>query len=69
MTKSSDAAHTLGCQLYTQSEAAKILAVCPKTVYNLTKSGALRAVRVLGRTVRYRLSDLDEFTQRQAQPA
>lgn len=59
----------LECQLYTQAEAAKILGVCPKTIYNLTKSGALRAIRVMGRTIRYRLSDLDEFSKRRTQIA
>jgi len=46
--------------LLTQQEAAEILRVCPKTIYTLTKDGALPAVRI-GRAVRYDRGDLQRF--------
>jgi len=50
-------------QLYNQAEAAKILGVCPKTVYNLTKEGVLPVVRLAKRIVRYSRRDLEVFIQ------
>ncbi len=49
--------------LYTPREAAAALGVCEKTLYTLTKSGQLPAVRI-GRSVRYAVEDLQAFVER-----
>ena len=49
--------------LLTPREAAKALSICEKTIYTLTKSGELPAVRI-GRSVRYALEDLRAFIER-----
>lgn len=41
-------------------EAAQLMGVCQKTVYNLVRAGKLPAKRI-GRSVRIRLSDLENF--------
>lgn len=50
--------------LITPREAAKALSVCEKTLWSLTKRGELPAVRI-GRAVRYDVSDLQAFIDRQ----
>jgi len=47
-------------RLLSTSDAAKYLAVSERTIWNLTHTRKLPAVR-LGRAVRYDLSDLDVF--------
>ncbi len=46
--------------LLTTRQAAAALSLCEKSVWSLTKSGALPAVRI-GRAVRYSLTDLEAF--------
>jgi excisionase family DNA binding protein len=46
--------------LLTRKDAARLLAVCEKTVANLTDAGELPAVRV-GRSVRYHREDLETW--------
>ena len=48
--------------------AAKMLGVCEKTIRNLTKSGELPVVRILGRVL-YRPEDLTEFVRQRTQKA
>lgn len=43
--------------LLTPRDAAKALAVCEKTLWNLSRRGELRPVRI-GRAVRYDVADL-----------
>ncbi len=43
--------------LLTPRDAAKALAICEKSLFNLTRRGELRPVRI-GRAVRYDLADL-----------
>jgi excisionase family DNA binding protein len=50
--------------LLTPSEAAKALAICERTLWGLTRRGAIPCVR-LGRAVRYHLADLQSFIQEQ----
>lgn len=50
--------------LVTPREAAKILSLCEKTLWSLTKRGELPAVRI-GRSVRYDVADLRRFIDRQ----
>ena len=47
-------------RLLSPASAAKYLAVCERTLFGLTKSGKLPAVRI-GRAVRYDVADLDAF--------
>ena len=47
-------------QLLDIQEAAKVLAISERTLYSLTKSGEIPALK-LQRAVRYRLSDLEEW--------
>src|SRR6266498_3583688 len=49
--------------LVNDREAARLLGVCAKTIYLLTKRGELPAVRI-GRAVRYDVQDLRGFVQR-----
>ena len=41
-------------------QVAEVLNLCERSVWALTKSGALKSVK-LGAAVRYRLSDVEEF--------
>jgi excisionase family DNA binding protein len=55
--------------LLTCREAARLLAVCEKTLWNLTRRGELPAVRI-GGAKRYSLADLQAFihTKKGARP-
>jgi len=46
--------------LLTEREAARILNVCPRTVYSLRDAGKLSCVK-FGRSVRYRIEELERF--------
>lgn len=46
--------------LLTAQEAAKLLTVSPRTVWALTKAGALPSIRI-GRSVRYSRQDIEAF--------
>lgn len=46
--------------LMTAKDAAKSLAISPRTLWSLTASGDIQAIRI-GRSVRYRPSDLEQF--------
>lgn len=48
----------------TREEAAKILRVSEKTIYNLVKSGELKECKVGRRSVRYRREDLDAYLEK-----
>lgn len=48
--------------LYTPRQAAEALSICERTLYGLTKSGELPAVRI-GRAVRYDLLDLRAYIE------
>lgn len=50
-------------KLLTARDAAKTLAVCEKTLWNLTKRGEIPAVRS-GRSVRYDPCDLSRWIER-----
>jgi excisionase family DNA binding protein len=43
-------------------EAAEMLSICERTLWDLTKRGAIQAVR-FGRSVRYAMSDLQRFVE------
>jgi hypothetical protein len=47
--------------LVTERQAAKLLGVCPKTIYNLTKAGKLARVPIMERGVRYSLESINRF--------
>jgi len=47
-------------RLMTPAAAAKYLAICERTLFELTKTHRLPAVRI-GRAVRYDIADLDAF--------
>jgi excisionase family DNA binding protein len=49
--------------LISASEAAKVLAVSPRTLYTLTQRGELACVKI-GRCVRYAPDALQEFIQK-----
>jgi len=51
--------------LVTPREAAKVLSVCEKTLWTLTKCGELPAVRIGRRGIRYDVRDLQDFIDRQ----
>jgi excisionase family DNA binding protein len=51
--------------LVDERTAARMLGVSPRTVWDLAHRGELRRV-LIGRAVRYRVSDLHEFCARQA---
>jgi excisionase family DNA binding protein len=48
-------------------QASEMLGVSTRTVWALTSAGELPAVRI-GRAVRYRVADLEEFCARRAKP-
>lgn len=50
-------------RLQKSREAAEYLCISEKTLWNLTNTGQVRAVR-MGRLVRYDSADLDEFVER-----
>jgi len=50
--------------LVTALEAAKALAISPRTLWSLTRSGAIPCVRI-GRCVRYDLADLKTWIESQ----
>jgi excisionase family DNA binding protein len=54
--------------LVTASEAARALAVSPRTLWSLTHSGAIPCVRI-GRAVRYALADLQAWVESQKSKA
>jgi excisionase family DNA binding protein len=47
--------------LLTAKNTARVLAVCPKTLWALTRSGRLPAVRIGTRGVRYDVTDVRAF--------
>lgn len=49
--------------LLTSRDAARVLAVSPRTLWGLTDSGELPCVR-LGRSVRYAIADLTAYVNR-----
>jgi excisionase family DNA binding protein len=49
--------------LVSPREAARLLSVCERTIYTLTKAGEIPAVRI-GRAVRYSMDDLKEWIRR-----
>jgi excisionase family DNA binding protein len=59
-TDSFDFMGSPGRLLLTVREAASALAISERTLWTLTKTGAIRSVR-LGRAVRYALTDLQDF--------
>jgi excisionase family DNA binding protein len=42
-------------------EASRLLAICPRTLWQLTRSGVVPSIRI-GRSVRYRVADLESWT-------
>ena len=46
--------------LLTESEAAKILRICPRTVFSLRKTGKLKWVKI-GRQVRYTFEEIKRY--------
>lgn len=48
----------------TREEAAKLLRVSEKTIYNLVKSGELKECKIGRRSVRYRREDLDAYLEK-----
>ncbi len=51
---------TIVPRLIKPKQAAEYLAVSPRKLWSMTRSGAIDALR-LGRSVRYDLRDLDDF--------
>jgi excisionase family DNA binding protein len=47
-------------------EAARLLAFSPRKLWSLTKSGEIPSLKI-GRSVRYRLSDLHAWAEKQTQ--
>jgi excisionase family DNA binding protein len=45
-------------------EAARRLAISPRTLWQLTKDRTVPSIRI-GKCVRYRVADLDEWTRRE----
>ncbi len=52
--------------LVTAREAASLLAISPRTLFNLTRAFAIPHVRI-GRAIRYRVSDLAAFSEERLQ--
>jgi len=50
--------------LLTAPEAARALAVSPRTLWTLTQTGEIPAVRIGPRSVRYAVADLEAAIQR-----
>lgn len=55
--------HTIEPLLLTVRQAAKVLSISERTLWGLTKSGDIPAVRFGGRNVRYDPRDLDAWIQ------
>lgn len=49
--------------LVTSREAARMLSICERTLWTLTNTGLLGAVRI-GRSVRYAVTDLEAYIDR-----
>jgi len=49
--------------LLSARDTAKALAVCPKTLWQLTRSGRLPVVRIGTRGVRYDVRDVESFIE------
>ena len=58
-------AETTSKLLLTTREAAAILSISPRTLWTLTQSWIIPAIRVGVRSVRYRLSDLKTWVDSQ----
>jgi len=56
-------------KLLSIDDVAKMLAVCPNTVRNLTDRGDLPSPIRLGRAVRYRLADVEAWIANGSEPA
>jgi excisionase family DNA binding protein len=54
------------CQqvLVSVRDAARMLGVCERTIFSLTKTGVLEKVRIGKRGVRFRREDLERFGNR-----
>jgi excisionase family DNA binding protein len=59
---------TLSPLLVSPREAAKLLSVCEKTLWTLTKAGQIPVVRI-GRAVRYSMDDLRDWIKKSAERA
>lgn len=64
MLDKSDNNRPFGQLLVTAREAATMLCISLRTLWQLTADGVLRAVRI-GRAVRYDVADLRAFIERQ----
>ena len=51
------------CLLLTPREAAKALSICEKTLYTLTKSGELPAIKI-GRAKRYSVDEINRWIKK-----
>lgn len=51
---------TIPCLLLTPKEAAKSLSICERTLYDLTRRGELKSVKI-GRSVRYSVDELKNW--------
>ena len=49
--------------LVDQDEAARLMSVSPRTLYNLRRAGRLRAVRIGSAGVRYDVADLRAYIE------
>ncbi len=54
--------------LVDSQEASRLLAISPRTLWQLTKLGTVPSIRI-GRSVRYRIADLDSWTKKQTEGA
>lgn len=50
------------------TQASQLLSLSPRTVWTLTARGDLPSVRI-GRAVRYRIADVEQFVERQRRTA
>ncbi len=57
------AGQTVPPLLVSPRQAARMLAICERTLYTLTKAGEIPAVRI-GRCVRYSVTELQEWVRR-----
>jgi excisionase family DNA binding protein len=62
-TRQGDAAADRLLALYRLEEAAKVLSISPRTLWELTRRGAVECVRC-GRSVRYSRAALEAFISR-----
>ncbi len=51
---------TLEPLLIDEREAARLLGVCPRTIFSLRRAGKIRAIQI-GSSVRYEVADLRHF--------